>query len=233
MSPIRFAAFLLALCLSGCIIHISDSGDWDGSWGSPSRLQGSGSRSSQARTPGEFSRVRAATSGDVHVVVVGGGGAARVEVSCDENLIEHVRTRVVDGELVIDTDGERMKFREGLRVEIACPALAGATLSGSGSLRVEGLEGERFDASLSGSGELSARGKVARCSLSLTGSGELSCRDLEAQEAQVSLAGSGRVHVRASAQLSASISGSGDVRYSGAAPQITRSVAGSGTIAPE
>jgi hypothetical protein len=41
------------------------------------------------------------------------------------------------------------------------------------------------------------------------------------------------VHVHASARLSVSISGSGDVRYSGGAPEITRSVAGSGTIAPE
>ena len=230
MSPIRFAPFLLALLLQGCIIHVSDPGDWDGNWGSRSRLHGSGNRLSQVRTLGEFSRVRASTSGDVRVVV---GGASRVELSCDDNLIEHVRTRVVDGELVIDTDGEPLSFREGLRVEIACPALSGGTLSGSGTLRVEGLAGERFDANLSGSGEIVARGKVARASISLTGSGDVRCRDLAAEEAQVSIAGSGRVQVNASARLSASISGSGDVRYSGGAAQITRSVAGSGTIAPE
>jgi hypothetical protein len=230
MSPIRCFAVLLAFSLSACIIHVSGSGDWDGDWSDHPRLHGSGIRASDVRTPGEFSRVRAATSGAVHVVV---GAAAKVEVSCDDNLLQHVRTRVEGGELVIDTDGEPMRFREGLRVEIACPALVGASLSGSGSLRVEGLSGARFDASLSGSGELSARGTVAHTALSLTGSGDLRCRDLLAEEAQVSLAGSGDVHVHASARLSVSISGSGDVRYSGGAPEITRSVAGSGTIAPE
>jgi Putative auto-transporter adhesin, head GIN domain len=230
MSSPRFLSVLLALSLSGCIIHIGGDGDGDWSWGNSPVLQGSGVRSTQARSVGEFQRVRASLSGDVHVVV---GQAARVEVSCDDNLLEHVRTRVVDGELQIDTDGQSMAFRESLRVEIACPALAGATLSGSGALKVEGLAGERFEASLSGSGDLSARGKVAQASLSLTGSGELDCRELQVQEAQVSLAGSGDVHVQATGGLSVSISGSGDVRYSGAPARITRSVAGSGTIAPE
>jgi hypothetical protein len=230
MSPIRFVPVLLALSLSGCIIHISDDGGAGWPWGNRARLHGSGTRATQVRTLGEFTRVRAATSGEVRVVV---GGAGRVEVSCDDNLIEHVRTRVVDGELVIDTDGESLGFREELRVGIACPALEGATLSGSGLLDIQGLSGERFEASLSGSGELAARGKVSHASLCLTGSGDLSCRDLAAEQAQVSLSGSGDVHVNASARLSVSISGSGDVRYSGGAPEITRSVAGSGTIAPE
>src|SRR5258706_106017 len=167
---------------------------------------------------------------DVRVVV---GAASRVEVSCDDNLLEHVRTRVVDGELVIDTDGESLAFRQSVRIEIGCAALEGATLSGSGALRIEGLKGQRFEASLSGSGDLSARGQTERAPLSLTGSGELDCRELVAEEAQVSLAGSGDVRVHARARLSVSVSGSGDVRYSGAPAQVTRSVAGSGTIAPE
>jgi hypothetical protein len=230
MSPLRCLPVLLALILPGCIIHIDNDGDWDSSWGHTPVLQGSGVRGTQQRTPGEFKRVRASTMGDVHVVV---GAAPRVEVSCDDNLLEHVRTRVVDGELVIDGDGESMAFRQSVRIEIGCAELEGATLSGSGALKIEGLKGERFEASLSGSGDLSARGEAQRASLSLTGSGELDCRELVAQEAQVSLAGSGDVRVQARARLSVSLSGSGDVRYSGTPAQVTRSVAGSGTIAPE
>ncbi len=229
MSLLRCLSLLLALSLSACIIHINDDG---GSWyGSDSpRLSGSGIRATAARTTGDFRRVRVALAGDVRVAV---GGATRVELSGDDNLLEHVRTRVVDDELVIDTDGERLRFRENLRVEIACPALEAATLAGSGTLRVEGLAGEHFEGSLSGSGELDLRGKVAHLALSLTGSGELKCRDLAAVEAQVSVSGSGDVHVNAQTRLSVSISGSGDVRYSGGVTQVTRSVAGSGTIAPE
>src|SRR5258705_6864632 len=137
MSPLRLLAVLLALSLSGCIIHIGGDGDWDSSWGHSPILQGSGVRATQQRTPGEFARVRAGTLGDVRVVV---GAAPRVEVSCDDNLLEHVRTRVVDGELVIDTDGESLAFRQSVRIEIGCAALEGATLSGSGALRIEGLK---------------------------------------------------------------------------------------------
>lgn len=229
MSLLRCLAVLLAFSLSSCIIHIDGDGD-DWGWGNSPILKGSGVRGTQVRATGEFQRVRANLMGDAHIVV---GKESRVEISCDDNLLEHVRTRVIDGELQIDTDGQSMAFHEGLRVEITCPALAGAALAGSGSLRVEGLSGERFEASLSGSGDLWARGNVAQVSLSLTGSGELDCRELQAQTAQVSLAGSGDVRVQAKTSLSVSISGSGDVRYSGAPAQITRSVAGSGTIAPE
>ncbi len=229
MSPLRCLSLLLALSLSGCIIHINDDGgSWSGS-DSP-RLSGSGIRSTAARTTGDFRRVRVGLAGDVHVSV---GGGTRVEVSGDDNLLEHVRTRVVDDELVIDTDGEWLRFREDLRVEIACPALEAATLAGSGTLKVEGLSGEHFDGSLSGSGDLVLRGQVEHVALSLTGSGELKCRDLVANVAQVSVSGSGDVHVHAQTRLSVSISGSGDVRYSGGVTQVTRSVAGSGTIAPE
>ena len=230
MSPLRCLPVLFALILPGCIIHIDSDGDWDSSWGHSPVLQGSGVRGTQQRTPGEFKRVRASTMGEVHVVV---GAAPRVEISCDDNLLEHLRTRVVDGELVIEGDGESMAFRQSVRIEIGCAALEGATLSGCGALKIEGLQGECFEASLSGSGDLSARGQTQRASLSLTGSGDLDCRELAAEEAQVSLSGSGDVRVQARARLSVSLSGSGDVRYSGAPAQVTRSVAGSGTIAPE
>jgi len=229
MSTLRCLFVLFVLSLSGCIIHINDDGEsW--AWGKSPILQGSGVRGTQERPLGEFRSVNASTMGDVHVVV---GPATRVEVSCDDNLLEHVRTRVIDGVLKIDTDGRSMAFRQGLKVEITCPALEGATLAGSGALKIEGLAGERFEANLSGSGDLAARGKIAHASLSLTGSGDLDCRELEAQEAQVSLAGSGDVRVQAKAGLSVSVSGSGDVRYSGSPARVTRSVAGSGTIAPE
>ncbi len=230
MPLLRCIPVLFALTLSACIIHISDEGGGDWDWAQSNRLHGSGVRSTQTRTCEGFRRVRTALSANVHVMV---GEASRVELSCDDNLLEHVRTRVIDGELVIDTDGTSLRFRESPRIEISCPALEAGTLSGSGALKIEGLAGERFEASLSGSGEFSARGKVAHASLSVTGSGDLDCRDLLAQEAQVSVSGSGNVRVRASERLSVSISGSGDVRYSGEPPQVTRSIAGSGTIAPE
>src|SRR5262249_51508759 len=114
MSPLRFPSVprfaallsvLLALNVSGCIIHIGSDGDWDPASRHSPVLQGSGVRGTQQRSPGEFERVRASTMGDVHVVV---GAAPRVEVSCDDNLLDHIRTRVVDGELILEGDGESM-----------------------------------------------------------------------------------------------------------------------------
>ena len=229
MSTLRLLPVLLALSLSGCIIHIHDEGgDW--SREDSQLLQGSGQRATRTREIGEFRRLKLALAGDVRLVA---GAAPRLELSGDDNLLEHVRTRIIDGELVIDSDGEPLRFREGLRIELATGALEAATLSGSGTLALEELSGERFEASLTGAGTIRARGAVARAALSVSGSGRLDCGGLVADELQIGISGSASAHVHASRRLAVTISGSGDVRYGGSPSEITRSVAGSGTIAPE
>ena len=230
MNKLRLLAVLLLLSLSACIIRISDDGGEGDGWNHNPHLRGSGVRASATRTLGEFRRLRVELGADVRVTV---GAPARLELSGDDNLLEHVRTRVVDGELVLDTDGESLRPREPLRIVIACPELEVAAQNGSGTLAIEGLHGARFDGSLAGSGDFVAKGEVEHAAYSISGSGDLHCRTLAAQDVQLSLSGSGSAYVRADAQLSVSISGSGSVRYSGTPARITRSVAGSGTIAPE
>ena len=51
-------------------------------------------------------------------------------------------------------------------------------------------------------------------------------------EALTKVYGSGDATVRASEQLDASVTGSGDVHYSGNPPKVRKNVTGSGGIAP-
>jgi hypothetical protein len=92
---------------------------------------GNGALTSTSRPVAGFTRVEAAGSVDVHVRQ---GSAYAVTVTTDSNLQRLVETRVQGDRLIIDEHG--VAGGAELRVDIQLPALAGATLSGSGTLEV-------------------------------------------------------------------------------------------------
>jgi hypothetical protein len=231
---IRPAYFLApALCaLGSCIIAIGNDGmDHGLSWSDRhERQRGSGNRIKELRTVADFTRLRVEGSANVHVMV---GGERRVELEFDDNLLPRVRSKVEDGELVLGLERGNYDFARPLSIEISVAKLEDCVLAGSGKLRIENLAGPSFKARIDGSGDVQASGKVDRFEGGIAGSGELACFDLVAREATISISGSGDAHVNASERLQAAIAGSGDVRYRGAPKEVTRSIAGSGSVRAE
>ena len=88
----------------------------------------------------------------------------------------------------------------------------------------------QFSGTILGSGNITATGTVQNLSASIKGSGNLNLQSVQARAARVSIAGSGDATVNASDELSASIAGSGDIRYAGDPPRVEKNVAGSGSI---
>ncbi len=189
-------------------------------------IEGSGVETSQTRAVESFRRVRVEGSGEAVVTV---GEKQKVTVVCDDNLIDRVGTRVVDGTLELGLERGRYSFSKGLRFEIAVPELAGASIAGSGDIRIAGLDAEAFDVSIAGSGDVEAEGRADRVEVDIAGSGNAALFALAARAADVRIAGSGDVHIRASESLVAKIMGSGSVRYRGD-PEVKRSIAGSGEV---
>jgi hypothetical protein len=219
-------ALALPLVLAGCVIYAdSDSGS---SW-SFSGINGSGNLVTETRSVPDFKRISTAGSMDVTVKV---GSPTSVDVTADDNLLPYVTTEVVDGTLKIGMKSGRYHFTKGHKIAISTPALEKFAISGSSDVDIGGLDGERFEASISGSGDLHARGRVGSASGSISGSGDLDLRDLEARDVHVSIAGSGDARVNATEKLDVKIAGSGDVQYRGS-PSVTKSVAGSGSVARE
>jgi len=225
---LALAALLAALISPACIVSIDgDDAQVDTLWSyDRPRLNGSGVSATQTREVGEFRSVSVNGSGAVRVKL---GEAPSVRVITDDNLIEHVRTRVECGALVVDWERGSYSPKVALVVEISAPSLEAVSLSGSGDLTFSGLDGGSFSASIAGSGSVSGSGKCHRLSLSLAGSGDLRVDDVVARWVEVDIAGSGSAYVHAHDRLDVSISGSGDVRYRGK-PAISRSIAGSGSV---
>lgn len=220
-------ACLVLVAAPACVIHVSGS-DWH--WGGHSYhpVHGSGVATTQERDVEAFRRLTLAAPAEVDVRL---GEPRSVSVRCDDNLVEHVRTRVEDGTLVIDLEpGDDYAFHRSLHVTVIAPELEGVQVSGSGDVSVAGVTGDAFYVHVSGSGDVRATGTVRFLDASVSGSGDLELFGLRAERVRARVSGSGDVDVSASLELDAQVSGSGDVRYRGEPEVCVTNVSGSGTI---
>ncbi len=167
------------------------------------------------------------SSGSFHAIVTV-GQAQSVVIEAERDIIPKIRTEVVDGTLEIESQGW-FTTNEGIMVHVTVPRLQSAHLQGSGDVVVKGATGPSFDASVSGSGDMSLSGKVDAFQASVSGSGEVHAFELEAATANASVSGSGDLQVYATNTLQATVSGSGEVVYRGD-PKVTQTVAGSGEV---
>lgn len=194
------------------------------------RVTGSGKIASESRNVSGFTAVELAGSADVTVTV---GKADSVTVEADDNIVPLIETRVSNGKLFISTKpGTDLLTSNGVHVTVMMQSLNGLTLSGSGKMDISGMSGPQLALDLPGSGDLTVTGTADHVSISLLGSGNVVCNGLKAHTADVTLLGSGNITVYADQSLDAKLSGSGNIRYEGNPPQVTKSITGSGNITP-
>jgi len=193
-----------------------------------SGVQGSGVTASEVRQVPEFAQVQLTGSFEVEVEV---GPTESVRVEADDNIVPLITTAVVGSTLKI-TARHGFSTNQPVKVQVQVPRLLGVDHSGSGSMRVQGIDSERFVVKLQGSGSVRLAGRADALVANIEGSGALAAADLVTTSATVDLAGSGTAEVHASEQLAVAIAGSGSVRYAGGPKDITRNIHGSGTIAP-
>ena len=188
-----------------------------------------------------------------HDVVVTVGGAPSVRAEGDSEAVERLDIRVEDGTLKIGSRRNERWFsfrrERGITVYVTAPRLNGATIAGSGDMRVDRVQSEAFEAEIAGSGDMaigalqarrasfaiagsggiSAAGTAEQADVSIAGSGSVSLDRLQTRRTSVSVAGSGDISVRASESVEGSVMGSGDVTVHGSA-RCSISKMGSGDV---
>jgi hypothetical protein len=199
---------------------------------------------------GQFQAVSLEGSHDVVVTV---GGAPSVRAEGDSEELERLDIRVEGDTLKIGSEQRRrwFSFRQGGRVTVyvTVPALNGATIAGSGDMRVDRVQAPSFEAEIAGSGDMeigqlrarrasfsiagsggiSAMGEAEQAAVSIAGSGSVTLDRLQTRRTSVSVMGSGDVSVRASEAVEGSVMGSGDVTVHGTA-RCSISKMGSGDV---
>lgn len=200
--------------------------DWDRTADSRTVVEGSGTAATETREVARFTSVDLAGSNNVSIAV---GGERSIRVHADDNLLASVTTRVRDGELVIDDRGS-FRAESPMSVDVTVPVLDAVTMSGSGTMRVEGVGGASLSVALSGSGVVRVSGYTDRLQATLDGSGDLFLDALTSERATAVVSGSGSIRLSTAQALDASVSGSGTISYAGDPSRVTKEVTGSGAI---
>jgi hypothetical protein len=187
----------------------------------------SGTTKTDTRKVENFKAVN--TAGPIHAKIQVGAPAPSVQVTTDDALQQYIDTVVEDSILKIRP---RCNFQDAkIDVSIDVPELESVAIAGSGDTDIKDLTGKNFEARVSGSGKVTARGSVEQVSVHLAGSGKVDLGEVTAKDAAAKVAGSGRVNVNASNSVDAHVAGSGTVEYSGSATDVKQKVAGSGRVA--
>ncbi len=210
---------------------------------------GKGNIVTESRTATDFQSIELLTAANVDIVK---GDTFIVEVSDYENIIKHLSVKVVSHNLIISTDPiTTILINSKAHVTITMPdSLKAVALSGSGDLNlnsgfkdlntmiltgsgnitsIENMNVDKLNASILGSGNITAHGNVKALTALISGSGDIKFADLAAETAQCTISGSGSIYVNATNSLKAVISGSGNIEYTGN-PTVSQTITGSGTV---
>ena len=189
-------------------------------------IQGNGAMGSEPRILDPFSRIDADGAFEIRIVC---GRDQQLRIEAETNLIPHIRTRVQDRTLFIDTD-RSVCARKEMRIAIAVPVLDAFFADGAIDASISDIRADRFDLTLAGSGNATVSGQVRQFSARLTGAGDLQGTGLMARSASVILAGAGQAAVYAAQYLEATIEGVGDITVHGDPEEIVEHINGVGEV---
>ena len=202
----------------------------------------------------KLSGFRAVASTGSFDVVLRQGSSESVKVEADAEVINEIITEVRNGTLTIRSKNTRswsnMWNNRKITIYVVAKDLNSVSLSGSGDLKMENqfnanqlqlrLSGsgdfkgavnvKTLEASISGSGDFSISGKADESTVSISGSGDYHGSDLMTKSTAIRVSGSGDATIYASENVDASVSGSGDVHYSGHPKNVAKVAHGSGDI---
>jgi len=229
-------ALVSALILTACNGAGAQRSEADPQGGESAEATGSaGQRNFQV---GAFDSV--SLGGHHNVIVTVGGETPSVRAEGDERELAELEIETRGNELHIGTR-DRVSWsgrRRPVTVHVNVPALVGAAIGGSGDIRIDNVQGQRFRAAIGGSGNIeiaslrvasadlsiagsgnirAGTGQSQSTEVSVAGSGDVDLRGVESRNAEISIVGSGDVRVRATEAANVSIMGSGDVEVSGPA----------------
>lgn len=195
-----------------------------------------------------FTEVELRGADDIDIRV---GPGFSVRADGDSELLDHVKISQDGNTLRVGrTRSNGWHWSGGhAKISVTMPALAAASVAGSGDITVDRVQGGGFKAAgagsgslsvgqlqvgsadiwLAGSGDVKLAGTARQLKISIAGSGDVDAGGLRAGQADVSIAGSGSVRAQVEGPAKVSVMGSGDVDLGGKA-QCNASKMGSGSI---
>jgi len=217
-------------------------------WGE--KITGNGNIISKKVTTAAYDKVEVSGFFDVDLIP---GKEGNITVDGEQNLLDFVTIEVVQQTLKIYIQkgkNIRTSVGKGILVKVPFESLDGVSLTGSGDVNMKGtIKTDKFEArltgsgnialnveanattaSMTGSGDLTLKGKTQNLECRMTGSGDLDAYNLASNNVDAAVSGSGNCKVNCTNNFVARVSGSGDISYKGDPKKKDTKVAGSGSI---
>lgn len=187
-------------------------------------VKGNGNVKTEDRPIGEFTKVEA----DGAFTINWTSGPAKLSITTDENLMEHIRTNHSGDRLHIEWV-KPLKGTDGIKINVSSATLTGAQLNGAVRLVASNLSGPEFYLEANGASRIGLQGNVNAMSGEMNGASRLDAESLTTRAMELEINGAGRAEVNASEVLKVAISGAGNVTYHGN-PQISKEISGAGSV---
>lgn len=191
------------------------------------KIIGSGNLITESRDVDIFTKV---SSEGVFEVKITQGDSQAVEIKADDNIMNLVKTKVINNELQLYLDENFNYSGITIQAEISATALNGVMNSGVGNMEVSNLtQSESFSIGNFGTGNITIDGTGLNLNVVNQGTGDISAFAFIAEACSIDIEGSGNVETNCSDNLDVTIVGSGNVYYKGN-PSINTSITGSGNV---
>ncbi len=239
MKQIRIITIVLSVVAltSSCVFRL-DAGRIKKNLASAPKIKASQVYVTKDTTVAPFSQIT--VSSLLEVSFVQDPDKNSVSVYASDNILPYVKVTSENGWLEISLDPKPLGLLSGwtdmgdVKVVVNAPSLSSVYVAGSSTFSCSHLEiSEDFDASVSGSGEMSFGTLSANStSFGVAGSGEVNVETLRVKKAEIEVHGSGEICAKDvnAGSISASVAGSGELDLAGRADSSVFSVAGSGEI---
>jgi hypothetical protein len=226
-----FIPFILGICTQSCYINLGES------------VEGNGHVTEEIRNIRDFNELKVSSGIDVFITQ---DNDISLRIEADENLMEHIKTEVLDDQLKIYTD-VNIRMAKSKKVYLSYEELKSIRVSSAGdvkgknTLHTKDLElklssagdirldviADEIEVQIGSSGNATLSGKTEYLKARLSSAGDLNAFELKTAEADVSASSSGDAKVWVTGKARFKCSSAGDIVYHGD-PEILESSTSSG-----
>jgi hypothetical protein len=193
------------------------------------KIKGNGNIKIEER---QFPKFNAILVSNVFTVKLKCGEEQKVVISCDENLVPYIKTKVVDTKLKIYSD-ENLYSTDGLNIAISAKNIKEVSLSGAVTVEAEGIFEDKLELKMSGASKATLSGEAINFIVKSSGACKIEAENLLAEKVYIKASGACKASVFAAKLLDVNASGASKVTYKGNPETVKQSVSGVGKITKE
>lgn len=217
---------------------------------SPDCIQGNGSKVQESRTVGNFNGIVANGAFDLSISQISNTG---VDLFGDSNVLPIITTTTNNNVLSVSVQNDQCySTTDNIEVTITSPEIASVALNGAGIIDAYNLNTDEllfetngsatlnssFDVNnlqtiINGTGNANFSGTANFANFSISGTGSILASTVETDTCEIMITGVGDVRITVNKYLEVTISGSGNVYYTGNPETINQTITGTGQLIKE